>query len=213
MKQLQAEKIITKDYEVVKHMDTLPRMLKKIGYASFEGGKYWEGTFDMAGFTEGMADKISNEPLKNVGTELGRQTMKPLYSFIDKYAKEPFFIWFAPMLPHVPFDPEEKYLKLYEGKGLSKMATKYYANCTKFDDRVGELVSYLEKKGLREKTLLIYISDNGWEQDPNTDYKDVEFFIGGSKGKNSMHELGFRSPFIFNWPGRVKAGQVIDDFV
>jgi uncharacterized sulfatase len=200
---------------------TLPRRLAQRGYASFQGGKYWEGSYQAAGFTDGMKQVTDEATLRKWGKiqskaggdslELGRTTMQPLWDFLDAHRDEPFFVWFAPKLPHTPHDPPEKYLELYRDENLSDAARKYYANITRFDDRVGELVSRLEKLGLRDETLLVYLSDNGWEQDPRVTNPVKQ--LGGPKGKSSMYELGFRTPIIFNWPGRLPGGRRRGDLV
>lgn len=58
----------------------------------------------------------------------------------------------------------------------SRHVARYYATAEWFDETCGELVAYLEKKGLRENTLIIYTGDNGWLQDPVS-----ENFLTGSK--------------------------------
>jgi uncharacterized sulfatase len=207
------------------HFTTLPRQLATLDYASFEGGKYWEGNFQRAGFTRGMsatwgAEVISKHGLLlglagGDGLALGRDTMQPLFDFIDEARKQPFFVWYAPMLPHTPHDPPERHLAKYRDRGFSESAQKYYANCTWFDEGVGQLVEFLTQRGLRENTLLVYFSDNGWEQAPQDagDSAPDFAFYGGPRGKNSMHDFGFRTPFVFNWPGHVPGGQQRDDLV
>jgi uncharacterized sulfatase len=208
-------------YDRIRDFATLPRLLAERGYASFQGGKYWEGSFESGGFSDGMKRATGAETLEKWGPiqskagadslELGRSTMEPLWDFLDAHRDAPFFVWFAPKLPHTPHDPPEKYLKLYQNEDLSDSARKYYANITRFDDRVGELVARLEKLGLRDETLLVYLADNGWEQDPHVTNRVKP--LGGPKGKASMYELGFRTPIIFNWPGRLPAGRRPVDLV
>ena len=186
---------------------TLPRLLGEVGYVSFQAGKFWEGPARLAGFTEGTVVDI--ERAKRGGdVELGRRTIAPVLEFIDRTRDggRPFFLWFAPMLPHAPFDAPKRYRRLYRGKGLSRPAKVYYANCSWFDDVVGELLRHLERQGLRESTLVVYLSDNGWDQPPSAR-------APGKKGKGSMHELGFRTPLILSWPGHIPAGRVDDRLV
>jgi uncharacterized sulfatase len=71
-------------------------------------------------------------------------------------------------------------------------------------------VEHLEKNGLRENTLIVYLSDNGWEQERQVDYPHS---YGGARGKLSAYEQAFRTPLIFNWPGHIEGGQVLDDLV
>lgn len=200
---------------------TLPRRLAERGYVSFQGGKYWEGSYQAGGFTDGMKQPTDAAALKKWGRlneragadglELGRTTMQPLWDFLEAHRGEPFFVWFAPKLPHTPHDPPPRYLEFYGDEDLSESARKYYANITRFDDKVGELVARLEKLKLRDKTLLVYLADNGWEQEPRRTYPVSQ--LGGPKGKSSMYELGFRTPIVFNWPGRLPGGRRPGDLV
>ncbi len=203
--------------DLIKHLipndvHLLTRELAKKGYVSFEGGKLWHVTFDEAGFTEGMTsstgDKSNIHPINVMagaeGLQLGRVTNQPVYDFIDRHASEPLFIWYAPMLPHNPMDPPEKYLKLYDDHPeLSASAKKYYANCTRFDDAAGQVIEYLRARGQLQNTIFIYFNDNGWEQAPAVEYTGdvVGSALGGDRGKLSAHEFGFRTPLIFAGPG------------
>jgi len=202
-------------YDAIQDFATLPRLLAERGYASFQGGKYWEGSYRAGGFTDGMKRPTDSAALRKWGPvqsragaeslALGRTTMQPLWDFLDAHRHGRFFVWFAPKLPHTPHDPPPPYLELYRDENLSDSARKYYANITRFDDKVGELVARLEKLGLRDETLLVYLSDNGWEQDPRVTNRVKQ--LGGPKGKSSMYELGFRTPILFNWPARLPGGR------
>jgi uncharacterized sulfatase len=196
---------------------TLPRLLSDVGYESYQAGKFFGGSYDLAGFSAGMNGPGDELSFGGAGKQLGRAIpMAPVEEFLDRPRDRPFFLWFAPMLPHHPFDAGPEYMALYEGGGLSRPAAKYYANVTRFDALVGELVDALEARGLREQTLIVYLADNGWDQGPQA--LPTGAFTGGwerdgAKGKHSMHELGFRTPVVFSWPGRVPAGVVDEGLV
>jgi arylsulfatase A-like enzyme len=70
------------------------------------------------------------------------------------------------------------------------------------DDNVGRVLDYLDESGLRENTLVIYTSDQG-------------FFLGdhGWYDKRFMYEESLRMPFVLRYPGEVAAGSVNDDIV
>jgi uncharacterized sulfatase len=190
---------------------TLPRQLAKRGYASFQAGKHWEGDYPSAGFTDGMLKPGQSLRGDAKSMWLGRQVpLDPVYEFIDAHADQPFFLWFAPMLPHVPHDASAEYRQRYAGRGLVPSAIRYYANITRFDDVVSELISHLEDVGLRERTLVVYLADNGWEQKP---HEPIRRLLGGWRGKGSMHEMGMRTPIIFSCPGVVPGGVVSDALV
>ena len=69
--------------------------------------------------------------------------------------------------------------------------TKYYAMCEWFDETCGQLLDYLDKKKLTDKTIIMYICDNGWGS------------VDRGSVKASAHELGVRTPIMIKWPGKV----------
>ena len=199
--------------------NSLPRALARAGYVSFEGGKFWEESHDVAGFSEGMTVATQGAGKKGrafpaqaggAGLKLGRETLEPVFEFIKRHRDGPFFVWYTPSIPHVPHNPPARLRDLYKEDDLSKSARLYYAECSWFDEGVGQLVDFLERRGLRNDTLLVYLSDNGWQQDPDADYGH---FLGGPLGKLSLHEQAFRTPIIFNWPGHIPAGEIREDLV
>ncbi|MEO0471090.1 MAG: sulfatase-like hydrolase/transferase [Bacteroidota bacterium] len=204
------------------HFETLPKLLAKKGYASFQGGKWWEYTYQNGGFTHGMTKGWTAEEqkskdwfLKHMGGEgmdLARVTNQPVYDFIEANSAQPFFIWYAPSLPHYPFDAPTKYYDLYKDEAMSESAKQYYANCSWFDDAWGELRSYLEEHGLYDNTLIVYVNDNGWEQEPDQEFWDdpMRSHNGGDKGKGSIYDMSFRSPIIFSWKNQIEAGTRLD---
>jgi uncharacterized sulfatase len=137
--------------------------------------------------------------------------MQPLWDFLDGVGDRKFFVWFAPSLPHMPHDPPQEFLDRYADVALSGAARAYYANITRFDAVVGELVERLDAMGVRDDTLIVYLSDNGWEQSPEA--PNPVAALGGPKGKSSMYELGFRTPILFQWPGHIRGGRVREDLV
>jgi uncharacterized sulfatase len=203
------------EHFAIEHFDTLPRLLASRGYRTFQGGKHWEGTFQAAGFSDGMIDTYDEErPWGGEGIKLGRSTMEPVYDFIDAHRDGPFFIWFAPMLPHLPHTAPKEFQQRYQRNELSRFAERYFAACTWYDHLVGQLVEYIESRGLSEKTLFVYLSDNGWDQSPTAERRGrIEGLLGGPKGKASMYELGFRTPIVFHWPGRVESGRRVEALV
>ena len=221
-KQEQAMWKAVAEADAMREFETLPKLLSEQGYACWEGGKWWERSYRNAHFTEGMTDGWdmskwgSSEWFYQLwgaeGEDLARVTMAPLYDFIDRHREQPFFIWFGPALPHVPLDAPYSYTKFYENKELSNSARAYYANITWWDDSVSQLMDYVESKGLLEDTLFVYVSDNGWDQEPGDEYKkdpdaaynDEPYGSGGMKGKGALYDLSFRSPVIFYWRGRIE---------
>ncbi len=204
---------------------TLPKYLDEKGYTSFQGGKWWEFSYENGGFTEGMStgwtkeDRKSNDffykLMGNEGLKLGRVTNQPVYDFIEKQKDNPFFVWYAPDLPHYPLNAADKYYNIYKDLNLSESAKRYYANVTWFDDNIGELTGYFEEKGLMENTLFIYVNDNGWDQTPTAEYRhdSLRWHNGGPKGKGSYYDQTFRTPIIFTWKGTLPQAQVKNELI
>jgi len=199
--------------------NTLPKMLSEKGYVSFQGGKWWEFTYQNGGFTHGMTkgwteaeQKTGNWFEKHMGgdgMDLARVTNQPAYDFLEETKGNPFFMWFAPSLPHYPFDAPEQYYNLYKDKEMTESAKQYYANCTWFDDAWGQMVNYLKKNDLYDNTLIIYVNDNGWEQTPEQEFSNdpMRSHNGGDKGKSSIYDMSFRSPIIFAWANEIGKGK------
>jgi uncharacterized sulfatase len=184
-----------------RHLDrvaTLPRLLATKDYWSLQTGKWWLGDYRRGGFTHGMT---KGQRHGDAGLDIGRKTMQPIFDFIQEAqaARKPFFVWYAPMLPHQPHNPPERFLEKYRSKTPSLPVARYWAMVEWFDDTCGQLLDDLERKGLANHTLVVYVTDNGWIQDPKGP--------GPLRSKLTPYDAGLRTPIMIRWPGRVKAGR------
>lgn len=189
----------------IERVPTIPRLLKQAGYASFQSGKWWGGSSENGGFTEGMThgDPKRGGRHGDVGLAIGRETMKPVLDFIDGAvdADEPFFVWYAPMLPHRPHNPPERLLKKYRDATPSLHVAKYWAMVEWFDETCGAILDHLDDKGIAENTMVIYLADNGWIQAPDSPKSDP-------RSKLSQYDGGLRTPIIVRWLGKVLPAEV-----
>ncbi len=148
----------------------LPAELAKAGYLSFQSGKWWAGNFSSGGFTHGMSHGSAAKGGRHgdVGLEIGRKTLQPIFDFLAEAQRQqrPFFLWYAPMLPHQPHDPPPRLLEKYQKRTPSLPVAKYWAMCELFDETCGQLLTHLEQQNLADHTLVVFLSDNGWIQDP-----------------------------------------------
>ena len=192
------------------------KMLTANGYVTHQSGKWWEGSFGDGGFTHGMTHGDSKRGGRHgdAGLEIGRKGMEPVTDFIDTAAegKKPFFVWYAPFLPHTPHNPPKRLLEKYSVPGRAEDVAKYYAMCEWFDETCGELLDHLENKGLSDNTMVIYICDNGWAARSTNSNDPNQKLWGGyaQKSKGSPWELGIRTPIMVSWPKRVKPGRSQD---
>jgi arylsulfatase A-like enzyme len=187
----------------IQRVPTVPRLLRDAGYLCLQTGKFWEGHFSNAGFTDGMTEKGRHG---DHGLVIGRKTMQPVYDFIDRSTAQdqPFFVWYAPMMPHTPHNPPKRLLAKYRDQVESLHVAAYYAMCEWMDETVGQLLGFLDQRKLTDDTLIVFITDNGWIQDPAAKSKfDV-------RSKRSPYDAGLRTPVLIAWPGNVKAGRYAD---
>lgn len=180
----------------VDNLPTLPRVLGRAGYRSFQTGKWWEGNFRRGGFTHGMTEGSRHG---DAGLTIGRESMQPIYDFIDASlkAEKPFFVWYAPFLPHSPHNPPERLLKKYRDRTPSLEIAKYWAMCEWCDETCGQLLDFLDARKLRDDTLVVYVTDNGWIQDPNADRY-------APRSKQSQYDGGLRTPLMLRLSGKIK---------
>ena len=173
----------------------LPRVLAEKGYLSLQTGKWWQGHFRNGGFTHGMTRGGRHG---DDGLEIGRKTMQPIATFIDeaRERKKPFFVWYAPLLPHDPHTPPKRLLDKYRDKTPSIHVARYLAMVEWFDESIGELLKLLDDRGLANHTLVAYVTDNGWIQDPDT----PRF---AARSKLSPYDGGLRTPIILRQPGNI----------
>ncbi|MFD1316395.1 sulfatase-like hydrolase/transferase [Namhaeicola litoreus] len=194
----------SKNYEPVienfKDLVTLPDILKDKGYLSFQTGKWWIGNYKNGGFDYGMThgDPSRGGRHGDYGLEIGRKGLDTLTSYVDLALKEkkPFFLWYAPFLPHAPHTPPQRLLDKYLPKAPTEYVAKYWAMCEWFDETCGELFDMIEAKGQTENTLFVYVCDNGWVQNlNNSTYNEIS--------KRSPYDLGMRTPIMYKWAGKI----------
>lgn len=180
----------------------LATLLGQRGYATFQSGKWWEGNAcRCGGFSEGMTQ---GDPAKggrhgDVGLTIGRDGIEPVDAFVTKAVadKKPFFVWYAPMMPHQPHNPPARLLEKYKKRTDSLHVAKYWAMCEWFDETVGEVLAVLEKRGAAKNTVVVYLHDNGWIQEPDKP-------TYAAKSKRSQYDGGTRTPILIRWPDKVR---------
>lgn len=178
-------------------------LLARSGYVSHQSGKWWEGDPLNHGFTAAMThgDVSRRGRHGDEGLTIGREGLQPIFDFIESADGKPFFLWYAPFLPHTPHNPPERILQNYQSPERADRVAAYFAMVEWLDETVGELCDYLDGSGLADNTLVIYLADNGWltavEQEDQP----------GMRAKMSPFEMGVRTPFMIRWPGRVPPGR------
>ena len=129
--------------------------------------------------------------------------------FIAANKEKPRFIYLARTLPHYPTQAPEQFRKIYEK--MPEPRRSYAATISYLDDAVGRVASTVDRLGLRENTMIIFLSDHGHSTEERTG------FGGGNAGefrgaKFSLFEGGIRVPCIASWPGKIPEGQTRGQF-
>lgn len=128
---------------------------------------------------------------------------------------KPFLLYVAYNAPHYPMHAPQKYLDRF--KELPWDRRIMAAMISAVDDGVGQIRDELERLGIDRDTLIYFQSDNGPSRESRNwlDGRGDPYYggtPGGLKGhKFSLYEGGIRVPGIFCWPGKIPAGQVIDE--
>ena len=138
-------------------------------------------------------------------------------SFVKENSGNPFFLYLPFNAPHgsSSLDPgirgtiqaPVEYLALYpEANTVREQRRRgYMAATTCMDNAIGNILGLVDSLGLGENTIVIFFSDNGGGT--GSDNSPL------SGGKATMLEGGLRVPCIIKWPGKIKKGQVIENFV
>jgi arylsulfatase A len=128
-------------------------------------------------------------------------------TFIEKAANRPFAVFVTFHAPHEQIETPQAYSSMYAD--MADPTTRdYYGSVSLVDHEVGRLVAALDNRGLRERTLVLFASDNGPE---GLGRYASAIHSHGSAGplrgmKLSMYEGGLRVPGVVRWPGRLKPG-------
>ncbi len=174
---------------------TLPRVLAGKGYVSFQSGKWWQNHYSRGGFTHGMTQGGRHG---DAGLEIGRQTLQPIYDFVDGAQSNgaPWFVWYAPMMPHDPHTPPDRLLQHYLRLTNSLPVARYWAMVEWFDETCGQLLDFLERRNLSRETIVVFVADNGWITDPVTGRY-------APRSKQSPYDGGLRTPILLRQTGRI----------
>ena len=127
-------------------------------------------------------------------------------AFLDSAGTRPFFLWVGFHEPHRPYkagaaarrhSPARVILPPYlaDTPGTRKDLALYYDAIGRLDDQIGLVLAELDRRKLRDKTLVVFLSDNG-----------APF----PREKGTLYDSGTRTPLVFSWPGHIPAGSVYD---
>ena len=122
---------------------------------------------------------------------------------LDK--SNPFFLYMSHYAVHAPFKTDKRFYQKYIDKGLTHREAQYAALLEGMDKSLGDLMDYVQQKGIADNTVIIFMSDNGGYTIGRT---DKNFPL--SEGKGSLKEGGIREPLIVYYPNVTKPFTIND---
>jgi len=129
--------------------------------------------------------------------------------FMRRHRDEPMFIYYPMALPHWPMVPTPRSAVWADPARRLEESTAYFPDMVEYmDEIVGRLVKHVDDLGLRQRTLILFYSDNGTDRRIVSKLGDKEV----TGGKNRPEQNGIRVPLIASWPGRIAPG-TCDDLV
>lgn len=126
--------------------------------------------------------------------------------FIESNRDRPFFLYLAHNNPHIPFQSAKPDL-VQANAGAFEPA--YAATVQTLDDSIGQLLARIDGLGLRDRTIVVFTSDNGGLHMPEGQHARVTHNTPFRAGKGYLYEGGLRVPLIVRGPG-LASKRVID---
>lgn len=213
---------VTRNGETIKPSEvTLGEAFKHGGYRTGYIGKWHNGAQypsvptgqgfdDFLGFTAGHINTYFDAtllrgtvPEKTTGYITDVLTDEAI-RFMTEKTEAPFFCYLSYNAPHDPYQVPDEYYDRFTAMGLEPKPAATWAMCENIDDNVGRIFQTLEKSGLAENTIVLFLTDNGG-------IGGVKVYNAGMKGwKTSTHEGGSRVPLFIRWPAANWAPHVVE---
>ena len=125
--------------------------------------------------------------------------------------RQPFYLYLSHFATHTAIQKDKRFFKRYKDMGQDDGQSKYASMVEGVDKSLGDVLDYLEANGLTDNTIIIFMADNGGNADvkakggiPHTQNAPLR------EGKGSCYEGGIRVPMSVYWPGKTRAGSIID---
>ena len=192
---------------------TLAERLRAAGYATAAIGKWHLGGAGYGpreqGFDVEHAGQATTKPSESEGGKGEYNLTREAQRFIDANRERPFFLYLAHNNPHIPYSAQQKFVDA----NRDAFEPNYAATVQTLDDVVGRLLLHLDAAGLRDRTVVVFTSDNGGLHMPEGRHPRVTHNTPFRAGKGYLYEGGLRVPMIVRGPGLAKSRVIHTPFV
>jgi arylsulfatase A-like enzyme len=160
------------------------------------------GNAQKGGYTPGAVPGLEKYHGENIFLSEALTLEAKKYLDTARYLKKPFFLYMAHYAVHAPYKSDNRFYPKYIKEGLDEQEAMYAGLLQGMDKSLGDLLDYLDKYNLTEKTIIIFMSDNGGlSLVPPRGGKPFTHNLPLKAGKGSGYEGGIREPMMIYWPG------------
>lgn len=201
-------------------VETFAERLRAAGYATGYFGKWHLGGAGYGPTEQGWERVVECQghtvPPRISGAAAPRRTAEFLtdcaVQFIQAHRDRPFLLQVSHFAVHIPLTTTAELLAKYRARPPVKgrpCRPEYAGLLEELDQSVGRIVAAIDEAGLAERTLILFLSDNGGlEHEQNGTVVTSNHPLRGEKG--TLYEGGIRIPAIARWRGRISPGRVCD---
>lgn len=218
---------VTNGYEAMNPDEmTIAEYLKTAGYRTAIYGKWHLGEYypslpnaqgfdEYLGFRTGHTAEYYDPVLEHNGRQEAQKghitevLTDEAIRFMRSDHSAPFFCYLAYNAPHTPLQVDSSWWQPYYENGLEERTARIYGLIEQLDDNIGRILQTLEDDGLREETIIIFMSDNGPISGWRIPQEEMRYNAGLRDQKFSIYEGGIRTQSYWSWPGQWPKDQTI----
>ncbi len=147
----------------------------------------------------------------NLTEALTREAFLAMDSAISR--NKPFYLYMSHYGVHTPLEPDYRFYQKYKDLGYKETEARYASMVEAVDKSLGDLMFYLDAKGISDETIILFMSDNGGLSAVARAGEAHTHNFPLSSGKGSAREGGIREPMIAKWTGIVEPNSQCDDYL